>query len=116
MKTVDQKLENAISSQISNFADSIQVSTTAQVQLALNGVYNDLAALSERLQNAQRQFNDQFQHSNEQLTQEYDKILFELKDKQKNFFRFQGFKHFVFWILPVLQIVNMVLLICFLCK
>lgn len=116
IKTADQKLELTISSQISNFADSIQASTTAQVQLALNGVYNDLATLSERLQDAQRQFNDLFQHSNEKLTQEYDKILFELKDKQRNFFRFQGFKHFVFWALPVLQIVNSVLLICFLCK
>ena len=116
MKTADQKLELTISSQISNFADSLQASTTAQVQLALNGVYNDLASLSERLQDAQRQFNDLFQHSNEKLMQEYDKILFELQDKQRNFFRFQGFKHFVFWALPVLQIVNMVLLICFLCK
>lgn len=116
LKSIDQKLELTISSQISNFADSIQASTTAQVQLALNGVYNDLTTLSERLQDAQRQFNDQFQHSNEQITQEHSKFLIEFKERQRSFFRLQGFKHFVFWALPVLQIVNSVLLICFLCK
>lgn len=116
LKSTDQKLEHTISSQISNFADSIQASTTAQVQLALNGVYNGLTTLSERLQDAQRQFNDLFRHSNEQITQEHSKFLIEFKERQRSFFRLQGFKHFVFWALPVLQIVNSVLLICFLCK
>ena len=116
MKTADQKLELTISSQISNFADSIHASTTAQVQLALNGVYNDLTTLSERLQDAQRQYNDLFRHSNEQITQEHSKFLIEFKERQRSFFRLQGFKHFVFWVLPVLQLLNSVLLICFLCK
>lgn len=116
LKTADQKLEHTISSRISDFTDRIQASITAQVQSALNQVYMDLTALSEGLQATQTQCNDLFRHSNEKLTQEYDKILFELKDKQRDFFRFQGFKHFVFWALPVLQIVNTVLLICFLCK
>ena len=39
LKTIDQKLEHTISSQISDLTDRIQASTTAQVQSALNQVY-----------------------------------------------------------------------------
>ena len=116
LKTIDQKLEHTISSQISDLTDRIQASTTAQVQSALNQVYMDLTALSERLQATQTQCNDQFRHSNEKLTQEYGKFLIEFKDRQRSFFRLYGFKHIVFWALPVLQLVNTILFICFLYK
>ena len=116
LKTADQKLEHTISSRISDLTDRIQASTTAQVQSALNQVYHDLTALSEGLQATQKQCNDLFRHSNEKLMQEYDQILVELNDKQRSFFHFHSVKHFIFWTLPVLQLVNTVLLICFLCK
>ena len=116
LKSVDQKLEHTISSQISDLTDRIQASTTAQVQSTLNQVYHDLTALSEGLQATQTQCNDLFRHSNEKLTQEYDEILVELHDKQRSFFHFQGVTQVIVWTLPVLQLGNTVLFFCFLCN
>lgn len=111
IKDANAELATTISDQISKLVDSVREATVAEVQSALTADKQELAEATAEYHSALQGTKQNMMSTVTEINNRLKSSLNELEERQRKFFSMHGFKHFVFWLLPFLQLAEMILLI-----
>lgn len=111
LKNVNQELSITISDQVFDLVDSVRSATVAEVQAALTANKQELGTATVELHRTLQATGQKMESTVSQIEKRLDSKLSELETKQRRFFAMDGFKHYVFWSLPVIQLAEIALLV-----